>query len=132
MTVDEMISKLRAAEVAGRDTGRHLPERHIDIEDEQPEPPAGELCQDCRDFGSCGVPCDECGAPVKKYGSRGWHHAHGAAEGSRRHRAVPQQVYDCALCGDAFHSYTEPDRLAINGEPLYVCPTCSRLEGDDG
>jgi hypothetical protein len=66
-----------------------LPERHIDIEDEGPEPTLAELCRPCREIapGACGEPCGECDDPVARHGGT-WLHTHGA----RAHRARPRPV----------------------------------------
>src|SRR6266508_3599833 len=92
VTPAEKIAKLRAAAAAARQQDRHLPERHIDLEDELPEPPVAEQCRQCREFGSCGEPCFHCGAPIRHQGFGGWWHAHGRAEGSPMHwpRPIPR------------------------------------------
>jgi hypothetical protein len=67
-----------------------LPEGHVDIEDEAPEPSLAELCRECREVGpgACGEPCRVCGGPIARYGGK-WGHTHGA---DRSHRAQPVAV----------------------------------------
>jgi hypothetical protein len=86
-SVEDMVTRLRAAAVAGKQAERPHPGPDLGPDD-PPEPTGADACKACRE-GTCGEPCRWCGEPITQLDDR-WFHCHG----QRKHyaRPIPKEV----------------------------------------